>query len=213
MSLARLAPWLLAVVLLVSGWQYLDARPQTWQPGIIAPDDPVQQELDDAGGSADAAPAGVALRRGDFTALPRARLSAVVRVLSHQRYRFDPIASAVPVDLAVGWGPMSDTAVIDALEISQGARFYTWRYEVEPPLPVPVISAHSANWHIVPASRDVERRLGRVRTGDVIELEGLLVDLKGDDGGSARTSLRRDDTGAGACEIIWVEKLSVRFRH
>jgi hypothetical protein len=133
-------------------------------------------------------------------------------VLSRERYRFDALAGAAPMDLAVGWGPMSDSAVIDALQISQSARFYTWRYADAPPVPVTVISSHSANWHVVPANPGVERQLGRLRTGDVIALEGLLVDLDRDDGGRARTSLTRTATGAGACEIVWVERLRLRYR-
>lgn len=207
MEPARLAPWLIAAALLYGGWQWLDSRPRHWDPGVLAPDEPLQRDLAATG---DGAPA--ALRRGGFTATPRARLGGVVRVLSREDYRFDPLASAVPVDLAVGWGPMSDTRVIEALDIAQGARFYTWRHEREPPLPTRTIATHSANWHIVPGSAEVERQLERVRRGDLLDFEGLLVDLGRDDGGSARTSLRRDDSGAGACEIIWVERLSIRFR-
>jgi hypothetical protein len=206
----RLVPWLIAAALLLSGWQYLDSRPLHWGPGVIVADEPAQRPLEADG--PDASAAAGALRRGPFTATPRARLRAEVRVLSRERYRLDALADAVPWDLAVGWGPMSDSAVIDGLEISQSARFYTWRYADAPPLPVDVISTHSANWHIVPANREVERRLGRLRTGDVIEIEGLLVDLAGDDGGRARTSLTRGDAGAGACEIVWVERLAVRYR-
>jgi hypothetical protein len=219
---ARRAPWLIVAALLLSGWQYLDSRPQHWDPGVLVEAEPQQWPLDvdvDASADADAEPAAGArpatappLRRGDFTATPRARLRAEVRILSRERYRLDPLAEASPIDLAVGWGPMSDSAVIDALDISQSARFYTWRYDDAPPLPVDVISSHSANWHVVPGNREVERRLGRLRAGDVIELEGLLVDLDRDDGGRARTSLTRTDTGAGACEIIWVERLAVRYR-
>lgn len=207
MEPSRLAPWLIVAALLYGGWQWLDSRPRHWDPGVLVPDEPLQRELA-AGGEGGPA----ALRRGDFTATPRARLSATVRVLSREDYRLDSLAGAAPVDLAVGWGPMSDTAVLDALEISQGARFYTWRYEREPPLPTRTIIAHSSNWHLVPASDAVERQLGRVRAGDLVEVEGLLVDLRRDDGGFARTSLRRDETGAGACEIIWVERLAIRFR-
>ncbi len=208
MNSPRLAPWLVALVVLLAGWRYLDSRPQPWPPGVIAPDTPRQVDLDP--GEDDAA--GAPWRRADFTATPRARFGAAVRVLSKEHYRFDPIARAAPVDLAVGWGAMSDTAIIDALEVSQGARFYTWRYEAEPPLPVGEITRHSANWHIVPGNAEVERRLDDLRTGDVVELDGWLVDLRRDDGGMARTSLRRDDSGAGACEIIWVERLAVRYR-
>lgn len=220
---ARWVPWLIGAALLLSGWQYLDARPQHWDPGVLVAAEPQQWALEadadadpdadvDADVGADSGARPAPLRRGEFTATPRARLRAEVRILSRERYRLDPLAEASPIDLAVGWGPMSDSAVIDALDISQSARFYTWRYDDAPPLPVEVISTHSANWHVVPGNREVERRLGRLRAGDVIELEGLLVDLDRDDGGRARTSLTRTDTGAGACEIIWVERLAVRYR-
>jgi hypothetical protein len=204
---ARVMPWLIAAALLLSGWQYLDSRPQHWDPGVLVTAAPEQRPLDADAGPATAAP----LRRGDFTATPRARLRAEVRILSRERYRLDPLADAAPMDLAVGWGPMSDSAVIDALDITQSARFYTWRHQDAPPVPVDVISTHSANWHVVPANREVERQLGRLRTGDVIEVEGLLVDLDRDDGGRARTSLTRTDTGAGACEIVWVQRLALRY--
>jgi hypothetical protein len=217
---ARWGPWVIVAALLLSGWQYLDSRPQHWDPGVLVAAEPEQWPLESDATAASGAIARAAasaataapLRRGNFTATPRARLRAEVRVLSRQRYRLDPLADAVPIDLAVGWGPMSDSAVIDALDISQSARFYTWRHADAPPVPAEVIATHSANWHVVPANREVERQLGRLRTGDVIALEGLLVDLDGDDGGHARTSLTRSDTGAGACEIVWVERLALRYR-
>ena len=143
---------------------------------------------------------------------PRAEFAAKVRVLSRERYRMDRLAKVIPEDLAVGWGPMSDTAVIDKLDISQGARFYTWRSE-DPPIPFEEISLHSANWHIVPASDAVAATLKRVRQGDIVSLQGALVDLDKPGEWWSRTSLTRDDTGAGACEIILVKQLEILWRH
>lgn len=204
MDFSRLIPWLIAAALAWSGWRWFETRPQHWPPGVIAPEAPEQRDL----GADEARPR----RRASFTATPRAHLAGAVRVLSKEGYAVDPIAPAVPFDLAVGWGPMSDSAVLGRLDISQSARFYTWRHDGAPPLPDREINRHSANWHLVPGDPDVERSLARVRVGDVVEIEGLLVDLERDDGGMARTSLRRDDTGAGACEIIWVERFRVRYR-
>jgi hypothetical protein len=42
-----------------------------------------------------------------------------------------------------------------------------------------------------------------------VHLEGLLVDIDGPEIGQIRTSLTRSDTGAGACEIIYVESATV----
>ena len=49
-----------------------------------------------------------------------------------------------------------------------------------------------------------------VRVGDVVKLDGMLVNLESPDVGTRTTSLRRDDTGAGACEIIYVKYATIR---
>ena len=50
--------------------------------------------------------------------------------------------------------------------------------------------------------------------GDLVTLQGKLVDVEIRDAGGAvaarmRTSLTRDDVGSGACEIVWVESVEV----
>lgn len=183
----------------IATYQWADSRPLTRRPGVLAPDHPVQMSLD----SADRA-----YTREGFRLIPRATFTATVRVLAKERYRFDTLASLSPVDLAVGWGPMSDTSVLQDLRITQGGRFYYWRVD-ELPVPRAIIESHSANWHIIPATRAVERALGGVREGSIVKLTGELVDIEGGDGGAMRTSLRRDDTGAGACEIVRVVSLAI----
>ena len=48
------------------------------------------------------------------------------RVIAAERYRFDRGAALSPVDLALGWGAMSDSDVLKQLSVSQGGRFYSW---------------------------------------------------------------------------------------
>jgi hypothetical protein len=135
-----------------------------------------------------------------------------VRVLSRERYYLGTLADIAPLDIAVGWGPMSDSAVLAELDISQSGRFYFWHYDHQPPVPREIIETHSANWHLVPASARVWKTLKDVRVGSVVTLEGQLVDIETTDHGRMKTSLRRDDTGAGACEIVYVESVSFRYR-
>jgi hypothetical protein len=63
--------------------------------------------------------------------------------------------------------------------------------------------------HMIPATRSIARQLKNLRVGDVIKLAGLLVDADHESGWFWRTSMSRTDTGAGACEIVFVEALSV----
>ena len=62
----------------------------------------------------------------------------------------------------------------------------------------------------MPANSAVWRKLSGLRIGDVVKLDGMLVNLQNPEVGTMTTSLRRDDSGAGACEIIYVEYASVR---
>ena len=128
------------------------------------------------------------------------------RVIGAERYRFDRGAALAPVDLALGWGAMSDSTVLQQLSIFQGGRAYSWSAKGFP-VPRNIIETHSANMHMIPADNDIERRLKSIRAGHLVHLKGYLVEVTGKDGFRWKSSLIRSDTGAGACELIWVESL------
>lgn len=132
-------------------------------------------------------------------------------MLAGERYRFALASDLMPRDLALGWGVMSDSSVIEQLAISQSDRFYFWKSRSNSlPAPVEQIIASSANMHLIAASAGVANAIDRARVGQVIELEGLLVDVAMAKGGELRTSLTRTDSGAGACEIVYVENFVIR---
>jgi hypothetical protein len=191
----------LSACALVAAWQFIAARPLDWRPGPLVADAPRQVDLD----------AAELFEHEGVQVTSRAGFNAEVRVLSRERYWLGSLADVAPLDIAVGWGPMSDSAVLAELRISQSGRFYFWRYDNEPPVPHAAIETHSANWHLVPANDRVWRTLRSLRVGSVVRLEGKLVDLETADHVTIKTSLRRDDTGAGACEVIYVEVASVRY--
>jgi hypothetical protein len=99
---------------------------------------------------------------------------------------------------------MSDSSVLGQLSITQSNRFYFWT-TAKFPVPRKTIETHSANMHLIPATAEIEQKIDSARVGQVVRLSGYLVDVTAADGWSMRTSLTRDDTGAGACEVIWVE--------
>jgi len=169
--------------------------------GELAPDDPVQVNL----------PHAAPIQDGDFALTPLAEFSLTARVLSRTDYTFDHSAALSPTDLAFGWGRMSDGNVLAKLDISQSGRWYYYRWsEGDPPIPKDEIVRSSANMHMIPADDSVRAALRRVRQGDVVHLEGELIEAHGKDGSVWRSSTTRDDSGDGACEVVYVRKLEVK---
>ena len=194
---------LLAALLVVStysAWQRWESRPVHPLDGTLAPDEPLQTDIEGA----------ALVRHGRWMLTPRANYSITARILSREDYRFDRLADLIPEDLALGWGPMSDNHVLAAFDISQGARFYSWRPRGPLPIAREDVIAHSANTHVIPADARIRSELAHLRAGQVVHLAGTLVDATRDDGAWLRTSLTRTDSGAGACEVMLVESVEVR---
>lgn len=195
----RLLPALFLVAITVGAWNHFSSRPITRSDGAIAPANPVQVERSGL-------PSFVV---DNYRITPAAEFSLEARVLSTEKYHMGREADLSPIDLALGWGPMSDNAVLDRLQISQGNRFYFYRWSDEPPIPPSEIVEHSANMHMIPASDEIKHRLDKVRVGQVVQLSGYLVRVQAPDGWHWNSSMTRSDSGNGACELIWVEELSV----
>ena len=151
-------------------------------------------------------------RAGDASVTPLAAFSIAARVLSREDYHFGRESDYSPTDLALGWGPMSAPGLRDRLAVTQGGRWYHYRWEGDPPLPPAVIASHSANMHMVPANASVARTLAGLRAEDAIRLDGWLVRIDSDSGWRWSSSLSRDDTGPGACELVFVCTLQVAPR-
>ena len=136
---------------------------------------------------------------------PLAGLSLQARVLSREDYSFGPESRFSPTDLALGWGPMSEPGMADRLQVSQGGRWYRYRWGQEgPPMAPDAIALNSANMHMVPADASVARRLQGVRAGDSVKLQGWLIRIDDPSGWHWVSSLTRSDQGDGACELVLV---------
>lgn len=148
-------------------------------------------------------------RLGAYHVRPLAGFSLQARVLGREDYRFDRGADLSPTDLALGWGRMADPAHYSRLDLWQSNRWYRYRWGNEgPPLPEDEIARSSANMHLVPANGAVASTLSRVEPDQLVRLRGWLVEVRGEDGSVWRSSLSRNDTGDGACELIYVCEMS-----
>jgi hypothetical protein len=189
----------LVIGALWSLWHRFELRPAHPADGLVAPTEPLQTDVERV----------FTVTHGRWTLTPRAHYDIAARILSREDYRFDALSDLAQEDLALGWGPMSDNRVLSGFEITQSARFYSWRPVNGLPIDRQDVIEHSANTHVIAADAHVESQLKRLRVGQVVRLVGFLVDGLRDDGVSIRTSLTRSDSGAGACEVMLVEGVTV----
>lgn len=144
-----------------------------------------------------------------YTMTPLARFEIKAKVLSKENYRSGRESDLSPLDLALGWGRMSDEDVLKSISISQGGRWYKWQSE-KFLIPRREIETSSANMHMIPKDEDVTSSLEDIREGEIVRIRGNLVRVDAKDGWRWISSMSRDDTGSGACEIIFVESIEIQ---
>ena len=181
--------------LVVRDW---DSKPIEHPPGILVAERPEQVDLQPSTFMLD-----------DYQLTRKASFKIQARVLSKEPYYMGRTADLAPLDLALGWGEMSDSAVLSQIDISQSARWYRTRYDLPPPISEQQIVFNSSNMHMIPARKDIERSLKKLREGDIVSISGYLVDVNHDSGWYWHSSMSRLDTGNGACELVYVESMSV----
>jgi hypothetical protein len=140
---------------------------------------------------------------------PVASFDLEALVLSRRNYGRDRGAEVSPVDLALGWGPMSNPRILSGIPIRQSGRWYRFRIHTLPRISAREVHRNSSNMHIIPSDGIVSDALDEVRDGDVIRMSGLLVDVAGRDGFRWKSSRSRNDTGNGACELVYAETLRI----
>ena len=189
--------FLVAIAVYLVWLLFLKEQEVSYGPGVLAPAAPYQERS-----------AKTSFQMKGFTITSLADFSLKAKVLSREDYNRGRESELAPTDLALGWGRMSDEAVIDKLSISQSGRWYRWSAR-EFPIPRREIELSSANMHIIPKDDTVEYFLKQVRKGDIVSMSGSLVRVDASDGWHWVSSLTRSDTGGGACEIFLVDYLSI----
>jgi hypothetical protein len=148
---------------------------------------------------------------GAVHVVPRFAFDIPAVVASAESYSADLGAFLSPLDLVMTWGKLPDEPYRGRISYSQMGRFYFWRTSATD-LDLHYIGTHSANMHLIPATKNLKRAFWKVGGGDRVRIEGLLVDVGMDNGFHWKTSTTREDDGPGACELIWVESLQIGNR-
>lgn len=167
-------------------------------PGVLVVDEPIQRLVQRA-----------PFAHGEYELTPLADFDLEARVLSVEEYSMDGGARVSPIDFALGWGPMSDSAVLAHFRIRQGARFFSI-YPDEQAIDLNTAMLNASNMHLIPADGILEDRLKGVKPGNIVRLRGQLVSVLGPDNFTWKSSLSRADRGDGACELFYVESIEKR---
>ena len=122
-----------------------------------------------------------------------------------------------PRDLALAWGKVAEYNDRIDFNWSQSGRWYHWStdsYETLVPVGgVEGVATHSANCHLIATDANVRATIRKIRTGDHVRIRGYLVNCEGvkKDGTyfTWNSSTSRNDTGGGACEVIYTTSAEI----
>jgi hypothetical protein len=141
-----------------------------------------------------------------------AQYKITARILSKKHYTFDDLSDIVPYDFALGWGVLASNHYDNQVKFNQYSRWYHFIRSQNCSLSEEYIYQHSANTHIIPANQNIKKTIAKTKHHAIIELEGYLVRIESHQNVGTRTfesSLSRLDTGAGACEVMYVNKVTM----
>lgn len=137
-------------------------------------------------------------------------------VVSAKAYNGFGIQDAIsPKDLALAWGDVAALNKDIDFQWDQSGRFASWYIDSGEDLAklggVDAVTRQMSNNHIFPATTTVKNDLKKVKMGDHIRIEGYLVDIYGYNKSGAtftwNSSTSREDSGDGACEVIYTTKI------
>lgn len=204
----RILPALGLASVLYLGWQAVRDWPVggAAAPMLTLGEEPVQEELEQ--------PEPRTVHRGDrtFFVILTHQYTITAKVVSQHAYDLVWTNDFFDVDLGLIWGDQVDR-LEEQYTFYQDARWLFWRSSDHvSDAERAYITAHFGNVHTIPAegNDEVGRALRSVRAGDLVSLSGYLVEVQ--DAGTnvvARSSRSRTDTGAGACEVMWVDRIQI----
>ena len=178
-------------------WFYNAVRPVPQPSGILAPDAP---QIEPVAGKPEV------FERNEHVLTALARFNGQARVLSVDRYG-DRASKVAPLDVALGWGPMSDSATLKAVDVAQTERGLVFQ-SFDPKLPDEQVRDYVLNLHVVAADPELEKRLSELRRGNVVRMEGWLVEAVAGEGwrwlGKAREGAPKMPA-----TLLWLHTLEV----
>lgn len=142
----------------------------------------------------------------DLEIMAHYEVSAVVK--SVRDYTLDYTAQISPRDFALAWGDLNNRSIDRYVKYRQRNRWYFFSVNTSAPVDITYVDEYSANTHLIPANKTIKATMKDVLPGDYVTMTGYLVNAYFDKG-YWKSSLTRDDTGNGSCEIMYVTSITI----
>lgn len=134
-------------------------------------------------------------------------------VLSVAEYSRGHLSDVSSRDLVLAWGPVAKPQNIHGIKVTQAERGFEWKAVDEAlfrNIGPKALGLAMANTLVIGANPLATKQLDSVRPGDALRARGYLVDVKTRESTVfAKSSIKRDDKGAGSSEIFYVTSAEV----
>lgn len=190
---------ILLCVVMFTGYYAWSIFPIQHGPGVIAPNKPRVSKLT----------FDKPFLFNSSTVVPIRKISGQVRVLEKKRYFFDNRSQYSPIDVLIGWNELSDERNLDFLHFSLHDRYFKMNYS-SPPLPINNIYNQIQLWHLMPATEEIDTDIKGIREGNVISIEGFIVNIESKDSFGWKSELSNPGEVHLKNTIVWINKIEVR---
>lgn len=210
-TLVYLAIFLVAIFALYYGYLFLTAP--SYRSVVEGTIDPTQEPLQEMADDADPIP--ITFPDGEAILKPVATYIASVKIGGTKKYSSPWSSDVAKYDLLMLWGRLAAENLKGKIKFKQDMRWTQFMVKNGSGFEVGYVSSHSSNTHAIPANKNILKTISRLSKGTIVEMKGYLVALEGTYKGGKiwwNSSLKRDDTGAGACEVFYIESIRIGSR-
>ncbi|MFM7468033.1 MAG: hypothetical protein ACKO37_00825 [Vampirovibrionales bacterium] len=152
--------------------------------------------------------------------IKQARYTLTGKVMGTTHFDKLPITAweneIIPTDVTLAWGQLAYDSPQKEVRYWQANREFFFASQ-RSSLTKEYILSHSSNTHLIPASENLRKALKAMHSGELVELQGFLVNVKPVQTSGVTegvndwwpTSMYRDDAGAWSSETMYVTRLKI----
>jgi len=133
---------------------------------------------------------------------------SIEAVIKSKKQYSDYSSQIAEYDLALAWGDLNQSEIDEHIKYSQRGRWYYFNWDSNSLVSGTYIAEHSSNVHLISENNRVLEEIKKLDVNDHIRLVGYLVDVYFENG-TWESSLTRNDTGDGACELMYVTEVII----